>query len=156
GDLCRYHHRGVVRVATGNRLSARSTVRASRDRAGDAVLHVIYGEDEFRASEAVHALQDAIDSDGSLATNTSVLPARGLTPQTLVQHAAAMPFLAPARLVIVEGLLSSLGGRRGVVEAWQPFLDFLPSLPDTNHVVLLEPPPKRNEYGGTATTGVAR
>ena len=116
------------------------------------MLHVIHGDDEFRAAEAVQALRASIDSDGSLATNTSVLAARGLTPQTLVQHAAAMPFLAPARLVIVEGLLTALGARRGVAEAWQPFLDFLPSLPETNHVVLLEPPPKRDDR----TAGVGR
>ncbi len=116
------------------------------------MLHVIYGEDEFRATEAVQALRAVLDLDGSLATNTTVLAARGLTPQTLVQHAAAMPFLSPARLVIVEGLLSSLGGRRGVVEAWQVFLDFLPSMPETNHVVFLEPPPKRDDR----TIGVAR
>jgi len=79
------------------------------------LLHVIFGDDEFRASEALRALKAAIDTDGSLATNTNVLPARGLTPQTLIQNAAAMPFLSPARLVIVEGLLSSLGSRRGVV-----------------------------------------
>ncbi|MEX2446496.1 MAG: DNA polymerase III subunit delta [Dehalococcoidia bacterium] len=120
------------------------------------MLHVIYGEDEFRAAEAVQGLKRSLDTDGSLATNTTVLPARGLTPQTLVQHAAAMPFLSPARLVIVEGLLTALGGRRGVVEAWQPFLDFLPSMPDTNHIVLLEPPPRRNDFGPERSSGVAR
>ena len=111
------------------------------------MLHVIFGEDEFRAAEALRALKLAIDSDGSLATNTTVLLARGLTPQTLIQHAAAMPFLSPARLVIVEGLLSSLGSRRGVVEAWQLVVDFLPTMPDSNHLVLLEPPRKRDDRG---------
>ena len=111
------------------------------------MLHVIYGEDEFRASEALRALKAAVDTDGSLATNTTVLAARGLTPQTLIQHAAAMPFLSPARLVIVEGLLSSLGGRRGVVEAWQQLVDFVPQMPDSNHVVLIEPPKKRDDRG---------
>ena len=72
------------------------------------MLHVIFGEDEFRAAEALHALKSLMDSGGSLATNITVLPARGLTPQTLIQHAAAIPFLSPARLVIVEGLLLSL------------------------------------------------
>lgn len=109
------------------------------------MIHVIYGEDEFRAAEAVRALKQSLDADGSLATNTTVLAGRGLTPQTLVQHAAALPFLAAARLVIVEGLLTALGGRRGAADAWQPFLDFLPAMPPSNHVVLLEPPPRRDD-----------
>ena len=111
------------------------------------VLQVIFGDDEFRASEVLRALKAAIDTDGSLATNTNVLPARGLTPQTLIQNAAAMPFLSPARLVIVEGLLSSLGSRRGVVEAWQQVVDFIPQMPDCNHLVFLEPPRKRDDRG---------
>ncbi|RLT43310.1 MAG: DNA polymerase III subunit delta [Chloroflexi bacterium] len=109
------------------------------------MLHVILGEDEFRAAEALRALKQGIDSDGSLATNTTVLPARGLTPQTLLQHAAAMPFLSPSRLVIVEGLLTTLGARRGVVEAWQQLVDFTPTMPESNHLVLLEPPRKRDD-----------
>lgn len=111
------------------------------------MLHVIFGEDEFRASEALRALKAAIDTDGSLATNTSVLAARGLTPQTLIQNAAAIPFLSPSRLVVVEGLLTTLGSRRGVVEAWQQLVDFVPLMPDSNHLVLLEPPKKRDDRG---------
>ena len=111
------------------------------------MLHVIFGDDEFRASEALRALKIGIDTDGSLATNTSVLPARGLTPQTLIQHAAAMPFLSPCRLVVVEGLLTLLGGRRGVAETWQQLIDFIPTMPESNHLVLLEPPPKRDDRG---------
>ncbi|MEX1022660.1 MAG: DNA polymerase III subunit delta [Dehalococcoidia bacterium] len=106
------------------------------------MLHVLYGSDEFRASEALRALRDSLDEDGSLATNTTTVPGRGVTPQQLIAHASALPFLAPARLVIVEGLLSTLGSRRGLVDEWQPFLDFLPQMPETNHVVLLERPPK--------------
>ncbi|TAJ19728.1 MAG: DNA polymerase III subunit delta, partial [Dehalococcoidia bacterium] len=67
---------------------------------------------------------------------------RGLAPATLLQHASALPFLAPSRLVVVEGLVTSLSGRRGSADAWQPLLDFVPLMPDSNHVVLLEPPPK--------------
>ena len=111
------------------------------------MLHVIFGDDEFRASEALRALKAAIDTDGSLATNTSVLAARGLTPQTLIQNAAAIPFLSPSRLVVVEGLLTALGSRRGVVEAWQQVVDFVPLMPDSNHVVFLEPPKKRDDRG---------
>ncbi len=108
------------------------------------MLHVLFGPDEFRAAEALRALRDALDTDGSLASNTTTVPGRNLSPAELIQHASALPFLAPARLVIVENLLTSLGSRRGLVDAWQPFLDFLPSMPETNHVVLIESP-KRDD-----------
>lgn len=109
------------------------------------MLHVLYGPDEFRASEALRALRASLDTDGSLASNTTTIPGRNLSPNELIQHASALPFLAPARVVIVENLLTSLGNRRGLVDAWQPFLDFLPSMPESNHVVLLESPRKRDD-----------
>lgn len=101
-------------------------------------LYIYTGQDEFRLSEALRALKRSIDVDGSLAANTSTLAGRGLTPQTLMQHISALPFLSPARLVIVEGLAAAAGNRRGVTEAWQPVLDFLPQMPPTNHLVLVE------------------
>ena len=56
------------------------------------MLHVLYGTDDFRVSEALRALKASLDPDGMLATNTSVLAGRGLTPHVLIQHASAMPF----------------------------------------------------------------
>jgi DNA polymerase III subunit delta len=114
------------------------------------VLHVLYGPDEFRASEALREIRASLNGDGSLASNTSTLNGRGLTPQELLQHASAIPFLAEARLVVVEGLLTALGARRGVETAWQPFLDFLPQMPPTNHVVMIETP-KRDDRDDPVT-----
>lgn len=113
------------------------------------MLHVLYGPDEFRASEALRALRASLDTDGSLATNTTTVPGRSLTPNELIQHASALPFLAPARLVIVENLLTTLGSRRGLVDQWQPFLDFLPTMPETNHIVLMESPKKDDRDAGS-------
>ncbi|GMU41566.1 MAG: hypothetical protein AMXMBFR23_24320 [Chloroflexota bacterium] len=110
------------------------------------MLYILTGPDEFRASERLRELRASLDEDGSLAANTSTLAGRGLTPQELLQHASALPFLAPARLVVVEGLLGAVGGRRGATDAWQPFIDFVPNMPPTNHVVLIEPP-KRDGRG---------
>jgi DNA polymerase-3 subunit delta len=101
--------------------------------------------DDFRLHEAYTALRASLDTDGMLATNTTVLPARGLTPGEVLQHLATMPFLSAARMVVVEGLLVVLGSRRGIVEQWQTLLDFLPDVPDTNHLVLLEPAPERDD-----------
>ena len=107
--------------------------------ATDARVHVYYGRDDFRLRDAYRSLHAALDHDGMLATNTTLLVGRGLSVQELVQHVATIPFLADSRVVVVEGLITSLGGGQGVVREWQPLLDALEQLPPTNHLVLLEP-----------------
>ena len=106
------------------------------------MLHVYYGHDSFRSQEALTELRTSLDGDGMLSSNTSVLAGRGLKPAELTQHAMAAPFLAESRLVVVEGLLTALGSRRGVADEWQPFIEAQAQLPPSNHVVLLEPAPK--------------
>ena len=101
--------------------------------------------DSFRLHEAYVALRAALDIDGMLATNTTTLPVRGLTANEVIQHLSTIPFLASARVVTIEGLLVSLGIRRQALDQWQPLLDFLPLLPETNHLVLLEPAPERDD-----------
>src|SRR5688572_22600083 len=102
------------------------------------MLHLYFGADEFRIGEALSELRSRLDEDGFLATNTSTPPARGLTPGLLLQHISTLPFLAAARLVVVEGMLASAGGRNAVTE-WTPVLEALPVLPPTNHLALIEP-----------------
>jgi DNA polymerase-3 subunit delta len=102
------------------------------------VLHLYFGADEFRIGEALAELRTRLDVDGFLATNTSTLAPRGLTPSVLIQHISTLPFLAAARLVVVEGLLASGGGRNAVTE-WTPVIEALSALPPTNHLVLVEP-----------------
>jgi len=116
------------------------------------MLHIFTGSlagnaesDDFRLHEAYTQLRTQLDTDGMLATNTTVLPARNLAPAELMQHLATIPFLAEARVVTVEGFLVATGGRRGVMDQWQPLVDFLPTLPDSNHLVLLEPAPDRDD-----------
>lgn len=112
--------------------------------------------DAFRLHEAYEALRRDLDSDGMLSTNTTVLPARGLTPDILIQHLATMPFLASARLVTVEGLLAHVGSRRGVLDQWQPLVDFLPLMPETSHLVLVEPAPEREDRLGLERSPLLR
>ena len=103
------------------------------------MLHLYHGGDDFRMREAYNDLRASLDGDGMLETNTALLQPRGLTPALLIEHVSTAPFLAEARLAVVEGLLTSLGGGRDVVATWQPLLDFLPQMPPVNHLVLLEP-----------------
>ena len=103
------------------------------------------GSDEFRLHEAYRALRARLDTDGMLALNTTEVPARGATPGQLIELASTVPFLASARLVVVEGLLASLGAARGVATEWQPLVDALPGMPETSHLVLLEPARQREQ-----------
>ena len=78
------------------------------------MLTILHGPDSFSRHEAIALLRASLDSDGSLAANTTLLdppPAR-LTDLTMVCD--AVPFLTDHRLVHVRGLLGkSEGGRRG-------------------------------------------
>ena len=103
------------------------------------------GSDEFRLHEAYRALRARLDTDGMLDLNTTDVPARSAKPGQLIELASTVPFLAQARLVVVEGLLASLGSARGVATEWQPLVDALPGMPDTSHVVLLEPARQREQ-----------
>ena len=103
------------------------------------------GSDEFRLHEADRELRARLDTDGMLSLNTTELPARGATPGQLIELASTVPFLAQARLVVVEGLLVSLGAGRGVATEWQPLVDALPGMPETSHLVLLEPARQREQ-----------
>ncbi len=114
------------------------------------MLHLYLGStqanrdsDDFRLREAYRALRARLDTDGMLDLNTAELPVRGLTAEALAGQASTVPFLANARVIVVEGLIVSLGAGRGVADDWQPLLDALPELPDSNHLVLLEPAPTR-------------
>lgn len=117
------------------------------------MLHVYFGADEFRLSEALAELRTRLDSDGLLGTNTTTLAARGLTPGVLLQHASTLPFLASARLVIVEGLIGATSGR-DAIRTWTPLLEALPTLPPTNHLVFVDIAPPRE--GGTRDTSFGR
>jgi DNA polymerase-3 subunit delta len=116
------------------------------------MLHLYIGStrpnrdsDDFRLHEAYRALRVELDTDGMLELNTVNLAARGLTPHELISHITTVPFLANARLVVVEGLLGVLGSSRGVTAEWQLLLDALQLLPETNHLLLLEPARTRDE-----------
>ena len=120
------------------------------------MLHFYFGPDDFRLDEEYGRLRDSLNADGLLETNTTLLPARGLRPPELIQHVAAAPFLAAARLVVVEGLLSSLGGGQPVLREWQPLLDVISELPPTNHLALLEAVPKRDQQLALGRSALAK
>lgn len=114
------------------------------------MLHILYGPDSFSRTEAVGALKRGLDTDGMLASNTNVLDAKSLTLAHLAMVCDALPFLAAARLVIVDGLLSKAGGARGgrrragapaaanLPEEWQELPAYLERMPPSTTLVLTD------------------
>ncbi len=113
------------------------------------MLYVFCGPDSFTRHETVSALKMRLDEDGALATNTAVIDGRQATPEEVMAACSTVPFLGSHRLVIVEGLLESMSGkgRRGKKKAaapgddlgrWRVLVDYLPSMPTSTTLVLLD------------------
>jgi DNA polymerase-3 subunit delta len=113
------------------------------------MLYVFHGPDSFSRHEALAQLRSLLDEDGALATNTVVLDGRRTTPEEVMAACSTVPFLGAHRLVVVEGLLESMAGRgrKGRKKAapaaeelgrWGALVEYLPSMPPTTTLVLLD------------------
>jgi DNA polymerase III subunit delta len=113
------------------------------------LLYILWGEDEFSRAEALLEIKKSLGDPAMLATNTTVLEGRNLTLNELKASVQAVPFLARARLVIVQGLLARFetapksagvkktnGGPKADDAA--PFADCLKSLPPSTVLVLTD------------------
>ena len=69
------------------------------------MLYILTGPDDFSLNEALEEIKRGLGDRLLLASNTSVLDGKQVTPDQLRAVCQAMPFLAEKRLVIVEGLL---------------------------------------------------
>ena len=69
------------------------------------MLYLLHGPDDFSRGEALAEIKQEIDDPTLLATNTTVLDGRQLTPEHVRNVCATAPFLSEKRLVIIEGLL---------------------------------------------------
>ncbi len=112
-------------------------------------VHILHGEDDYSASEALRAVKVALGPAEALEPNTTVLEGRTLTLSHLKMVCDAIPFFANHRLVVVEGLLGRFGeaharrggrratrdGARGLAE-WADLADYLDALPETTVLVL--------------------
>jgi DNA polymerase-3 subunit delta len=115
-------------------------------------VYVLYGEDTFGRDEAVQSLKDRMRSLPAGDHNLTEL-GPDATVAALRLAADAMPFLADRRMVILRGLIGRLAGRgggqrRGAARArktadsgadeFQALLDYLPDVPWTTSLVLVE------------------
>jgi len=120
------------------------------------MLYVIYGNDPLARREVFDRLKAELDKDGSLATNHVTFDAKLTSPQEVMAACDTMPFLGDRRLVVVEGLLQ-LGarvkrGRKRTTTAkatdsddksddggpWAALADYVPRMPETTTLVLLD------------------
>lgn len=117
---------------------------------------IYYGEDDFSRREAVRVLQEKLGDPEMASLNTAVLAANDAKPAEVIAQASAVPFLAPGRLVVVEGLLGLFearpgrGGseRRGKAKTgvegglggWEALAEAGPRLPDSNMLLLTDGP----------------
>lgn len=112
------------------------------------MIYILYGADSFSRREAFLDLRGSLDVDGSLETNTLRVSARDAKAEEMVAACAAMPFLGDKRLVIIDGLLKLAqdAGKRSrktaaappAVAQWQPLLEFVPQLPETTVLLLID------------------
>jgi DNA polymerase-3 subunit delta len=119
------------------------------------MLYIIYGSDPFARKEAFDKMRADLDKDGSLATNTITFEARATSPQEVMAACDTVPFLGDGRLVVVEGMLGTAGrvkrGGRSRAKpkaqtddedvgagAWGVLADYVPRMPATTTLVLLD------------------
>ena len=115
-------------------------------------VYVLYGEDTFGRDEAVQSLKERMRALPAGEHNLAELG-----PETTVAAmrlaADAVPFLAERRMVLVRGLIGRLAGRGGgqrrgagrarktadsSADEFQALLDYLPEVPWTTSLVLVE------------------
>ena len=103
------------------------------------MLYILYGEDDFLLKEAVKRIK-AEHEDGLGETNTTLLEGEKLSLAELIATCNTMPFLAPKRLVFVEGLLSRFEGKQSSPELkeWDGLIEYVHNMPASTILVLID------------------
>jgi len=117
------------------------------------MLYLLHGDNEFERAEALARLRAELTDPAFGDLNTLRLDGKRVSLVELTHACDVVPFFG-ARLVIVDGLLTRLasGGRKadraagGEAEASEGgkafaagLANYLPRLPDTTHLILVEP-----------------
>ncbi len=106
---------------------------------------ILYGEDEFTIRESLKQIKSECGETGMGEADTTSLDGSKVTPDELTAVCNTISFLAPKRIVIVEGLLGSFEakGKRGKgkekktePKQWE-FMAKMP-IPDSTVLVLLD------------------
>ena len=98
------------------------------------IVYLLHGEDEFAIANFISELESRLGDPATAALNTTRLDGRSYNFDELLSVAAAIPFLAKRRLVILVHPLARLTNK-GVQEK---FLAQLERIPPTTALVLIE------------------
>ncbi|MDD5093912.1 MAG: DNA polymerase III subunit delta [Dehalococcoidia bacterium] len=109
--------------------------------------HILYGEDDFSIKASLARIK--ADSGGSELgeSNTTVFDGSKVHLAQLLAACNTISFLAPKRLIIVEGLLSRLeqgakrrGGKPSAPESkdWLTLAEHVPTMPESTVLVLID------------------
>ena len=112
------------------------------------MFYLLYGEDDFSLKETLAEIKSGLGDDDLIATNTSVFQAVDVKLEQLIAACDTVPFLAPSRLVIVEGLIghfeqkrSKGQGKRSVVanaSNWEALAEYIVRMPRSTTLVLID------------------
>lgn len=118
------------------------------------MLYLLFGEEDRLVQEELERLQAGLGPADLISLNRMQLEAAQLNFAELQAYCSTVAFLAPARLIIVNGLLTRFerGEREGGVsrargrgnaaraafEEWQRLDELVPTMPETTHLVLLD------------------
>jgi DNA polymerase-3 subunit delta len=75
------------------------------------MILMLYGADTYSRDAALARKKAALDQDGMLSTNTTSFEAGRVTAEEVLAACDTVPFLAGARLVVVDGLLAGFETR---------------------------------------------
>jgi DNA polymerase-3 subunit delta len=100
----------------------------------EPAVYVLHGDDEFAIAQFVAGLEARIGDPALAAMNITRLDGRISDPGEAFSAAAAMPFLASQRLVILYHPLARLSSKA----AQEDFLERLEKVPDTSVLALVE------------------
>ncbi len=116
------------------------------------MFYIIYGDDNYRCHQALSDLKAGLGDAEMLAVNTSVMDGRKLTLKELTGVCDVVPFMAPNRLIIVEGLLKRFSsadrqaaatennsGGSAHAKEWQELGNYVKRMPPTTILLLFDP-----------------
>ena len=121
------------------------------------MITLLHGPDDLLRNEQIAVLRAALGPPDLAETGMTWLDGRRTSLAEIRNHADAMPFLTPRRLVVVEGFLTQLRRRMrsskggddtqeeepsenlpAAAQDRQALLDYLPQVPETTDLVLSE------------------
>ena len=113
---------------------------------------MLSGKDDFSLQQKLAEIKQELGSPEMLAVNTSVLDGQQLSLNQLIDACSTVPFLCPARLVIVNGLLGRFEQKSGSrqrgarsktklnssLEEWMGLADYIKQMPATTVLILVD------------------